>query len=169
MPSNLATDSDDDIPLRGSFGLVNYLASLTTLYLIAFQAGVVRGRLSEAQADSLRAELRSTSDLIAETVRICTPAAEAHAEQVKDTESFTFLGSGPSIATSLFYAAKTYELPRVYGVSQELEEWAHEQFFITGKPARRFFSSRHMVEVRQPNTGTVADHPDDGRMRRRRH
>ena len=139
MPSNLAGDTDDDKPRRGSFGLVNYLASLTTLYLIAFQAGVVRGRLSEAQADSLRAELRSTSELIAETVRICTPAAEAYAGQVKDFESFTFLGSGPSIATSLFYAAKTYELPRVYGVSQELEEWAHEQFFLTGAGTQVLF------------------------------
>ncbi len=139
MPSNLATDADDDKPRRGSFGLVNYLASLTTLYLIAFQTGVVRGLLSEERADSLRAELRSTAGLIAETVRICTPAAEAYAEQVKDIDTYTFLGSGPSIATSLFYAAKTYELPRVYGVSQELEEWAHEQFFITSKGTQVLF------------------------------
>ena len=139
MPSNLATDTDDDKPRRGSFGLVNYLASLTTLYLIAFQTGVMRGRLSQDEADSLRAELRSTAGLIAETVSICTPSAEAYAEQVKDIESYTFLGSGPSIATSLFYAAKTYELPRVYGVSQELEEWAHEQFFLTGKGTQVLF------------------------------
>ena len=139
MPSNLATDADDDKPRRGSFGLVNYLASLTTLYLIAFQTGVVRGLLSEEEADALRAELRSTAGLIAETVRICTPAAEAYAEHSKDIDSYTFLGSGPSIATSLFYAAKTYELPRVYGVSQELEEWAHEQFFITRKGTQVLF------------------------------
>ncbi len=138
MPSNLATDADDR-PRRGSFGLVNYLASLTTLYLLAFQTGVVRGCLSQSRADALRAELRSTSGLIAETVRICTPAAEAYAEQVKDIDSYTFLGSGPSLATSLFYAAKTYELPRVYGVSQELEEWAHEQFFLTGKGTQVLF------------------------------
>ena len=128
MPSNLATDEDDDKPRRGSFGLVNYLASLTTLYLIAFQTGLVRGRITEDEAG-----------LITETVRICTPAAEAYAEQVKAIESYTFLGSGPSLATSLFYAAKTYELPRVYGVSQELEEWAHEQFFLTGSGTQVLF------------------------------
>lgn len=139
MPSNLATDEDDDKPRRGSFGLVNYLASLTTLYLIAFQTGVVRGRITAAEADSLREELRSTADLITETVRICTPAAETYAEQVKDVETYTILGSGPSLATSLFYAAKTYELPRVYGVSQELEEWAHEQFFLTGPGTQVLF------------------------------
>ena len=68
MPSNLTTGADDGKPRRGSFGLVNYLASLTTLYLIAFHTGVVRGRLSEEEADTLRAELRSTAELISETV-----------------------------------------------------------------------------------------------------
>ena len=139
MPSNLDTNPDDSKPRRGSFGLVNYLASLTTLYLIAFQTGVARGRLSENEANALRAELRSTADLIAETVDLCTPAAQAYAEQVKETDTYTILGSGPSLATSLFYAAKTYELPRVYGVSQELEEWAHEQFFLTGPGTQVLF------------------------------
>ncbi len=132
MPSNLATDAEPDKPRRGSFGLVNYLASLTTLYLTAFHTGVVRGHLTQNDADTLRAELRATADLIEGTVALCTPAAIAYAEQAREVETFTILGSGPSLATSLFYAAKTYELPRVYGVSQEVEEWAHEQFFLTG-------------------------------------
>ena len=139
MPSNLTTAADDGKPRRGSFGLVNYLASLTTLYLIAFHTGVVRGRLSEEEAETLRAELRSTAELISETVALCTPAAQAYAEQVKEIDSYTILGSGPSLATSLFYAAKTYELPRVYGVAQELEEWAHEQFFLTGPGTQVLF------------------------------
>ena len=84
MPSNLTTGADDGKPRRGSFGLVNYLASLTTLYLIAFHTGVVRGRLSEEEAETLRAELRSTAELISETVALCTPAAQAYAEQVKE-------------------------------------------------------------------------------------
>ena len=100
---------------------------------------MVRGHLSEEEADGLRAELRSTADLLAETVALCTPAAKAYAEQVREIDTFTILGSGPSVATSLFYAAKTYELPRVYGVSQELEEWAHEQFFLTGPGTQVLF------------------------------
>ena len=152
MPSNLATGEEDGKSRRGSFGLVNYLASLTTLYLISIHTGVVRGRLNGRQADALRAELRSTSELIAETVRICTPAAEAYAEQVKDTSTYTILGSGPSLATCLFYAAKTYELPRVNGIAQELEEWAHEQFFITGPETQVMFiapQGRSVSRVRE--------------------
>ncbi len=152
MPSNLATGEVALKPRRGSFGLVNYLASLTTLYLIAFQTGVARGHLAEEEADALRAELLSTADLIAETVALCTPAAQAYAEQVKEIDSYTILGSGPSLATSLFYAAKTYELPRVYGVSQELEEWAHEQFFLTGPGTQVLFiapQGRSMTRIRE--------------------
>ena len=152
MPSNLATGEEALKPRRGSFGLVNYLASLTTLYLIAFQTGVARGHLTEEEADALRAELLSTADLIAETVALCTPAAQAYAAQVKEIDSYTILGSGPSLATSLFYAAKTYELPRVYGVSQELEEWAHEQFFLTGPGTQVLFiapQGRSMTRIRE--------------------
>ncbi|MDE0181579.1 MAG: SIS domain-containing protein [Caldilineaceae bacterium] len=152
MPSNLATDTEPDKPRRGSFGLVNYLASLTTLYLTAFHTGVVRGNLTEAEAGALRAELRTTADLITQTVDLCTPAAKAYAEKVKEVDSYTILGSGPSLATSLFYAAKTYELPRVYGVSQELEEWAHEQYFLTGPGTQVLFiapQGRSISRVRE--------------------
>ena len=152
MPSNLATDTEPDKPRRGSFGLVNYLASLTTLYLTAFHTGVVRGHLTETDAGALRAELRTTADLISRTVDLCTPAAQDYAEKVKEVDSYTILGSGPSLATSLFYAAKTYELPRVYGVSQELEEWAHEQFFLTGPGTQVLFiapQGRSISRVRE--------------------
>ena len=168
MPSNLATGEEALKPRRGSFGLVNYLASLTTLYLIAFQTGVARGHLAEEEADALRAELLSTADLIAETVALCTPAAQAYAEQVKEIDSYTILGSGPSLATSLFYAAKTYELPRVYGVSQE----------VGGVGARAVLPHRagdtgslHRAAGAQhdPHQGTAAHDANDGGNRSRHH
>ncbi len=135
MPSNL----DSSAPRRGAFGLANYLASLTTLYMTALHLGQVRGRLTTNQADALRAELRGLAQVLDETVTLCTPAAQAYAATVKDVYHFAILGAGPSYATSLFYAAKTFELARVNGVSQELEEWAHEQFFLTGPGTQMLF------------------------------
>ena len=44
----------------------------------------------------------------------------------------TYLGAGPSKASALFGAAKLFEGPQRYGVAQDLEEWAHEQYFISG-------------------------------------
>ena len=44
----------------------------------------------------------------------------------------TFIGAGPSRATAAFGAAKLFEGPQRYGVDQDLEEWAHEQYFVSG-------------------------------------
>jgi glucosamine 6-phosphate synthetase-like amidotransferase/phosphosugar isomerase protein len=49
---------------------------------------------------------------------------------VSDEADFYFLGAGPSYGVALFYQAKFFEQAQrpVYGV--ELEEFAHEQFFL---------------------------------------
>lgn len=165
MPSNLDTGG----PRRGSFGLANYLASLTTLYLTALHIGEVRGRLSQSQADQLRAEIRGLAQILDETARLCTPAAQEYADRVKDIYHFAVLGGGPSYATSLFYAAKTFELARVNGVSQELEEWAHEQFFLTqqgtqvifvvppGRSTNRALELMHTAKTMGATTVVVTD------------
>ena len=104
-----------------------------------FHIGQVRGHLKPGPADQLRLELRGLAQALDETVERCAPAAQAYAEQAKDIYHFAILGGGPSYATSLFYAAKTFELARVNGVAQELEEWAHEQFFLTGAGTQVIF------------------------------
>ena len=44
----------------------------------------------------------------------------------------TFIGAGPSRASAAFGAAKLFEGPQRYGVVQDLEEWAREQYFVSG-------------------------------------
>jgi glucosamine--fructose-6-phosphate aminotransferase (isomerizing) len=131
MPTNMMPDAPEEGSRRGSFGLANYLASLTTLYCIGLHAGRVRGSLSASDIENHLQELERMAEAIDETVRLCSEPAQAYAKEVSDRDVFVILGAGPSYATSLFYAAKTYELSRVTGVAQELEEWAHEQYFIT--------------------------------------
>jgi glutamine---fructose-6-phosphate transaminase (isomerizing) len=126
MPSNLEQGAQ-----RASFGLANFLASLTTLYLVAFHFGKVRGVLTEQEAAVLTEEVRSLAGNIDETIEQCRPVIERYASEVAGMEAFTILGAGPAHAMALFYGAKTYELPRVNGIPQELEEWAHEQYFLT--------------------------------------
>jgi len=43
-----------------------------------------------------------------------------------------FLGAGPNFGTAFFSMAKLIESGRHNGVGQELEEWAHEQYFVCG-------------------------------------
>ena len=139
MPSNMMADKAQEGPRRGSFGLANYLASLSTLYCIAIHAGKVLGNLSLKNADRHIQELGRMAEAVDETFRLCSPAAQQYAREVSDIENFMILGAGPSFATSLFSAAKLYELPRINGVAQGLEEWAHEQYFITKSGSQVIF------------------------------
>jgi glucosamine 6-phosphate synthetase-like amidotransferase/phosphosugar isomerase protein len=43
----------------------------------------------------------------------------------------TFLGAGPNEATARFGAAKLFEGPQLLAVSTNIEEWAHEEYFVT--------------------------------------
>ncbi len=126
MPSNL-----DAVGARSSFGLANFLASLTTLYMTAFHFGLVRGVLSQEEVVQLQGEVREMAERIQETVELCSPYAQRYAEAAGDIDSLAIMGGGPAYAMTLFYGAKCYELARINGTPQELEEWAHEQFFIT--------------------------------------
>jgi glucosamine 6-phosphate synthetase-like amidotransferase/phosphosugar isomerase protein len=47
-----------------------------------------------------------------------------------------FLGAGPNYASALFGAAKLFEGAQLHGVTQNTEEWAHTQYFISGPSTR---------------------------------
>jgi glucosamine--fructose-6-phosphate aminotransferase (isomerizing) len=128
MPSNLEAED-----ARDSFGLANFLASLTTLYMLAVYIGEIRGVITESETSVLYEEIAGLAKEIDNTVKICIPQVREYVKLVANQNDFTFIGAGPGYAMALFYAAKSYELARVNGTSQELEEWAHEQFFITDK------------------------------------
>jgi glucosamine 6-phosphate synthetase-like amidotransferase/phosphosugar isomerase protein len=42
-----------------------------------------------------------------------------------------FVGAGPHEAAAQFGAAKMCEGPQILGVATNLEEWAHEEYFVT--------------------------------------
>ena len=131
MPSNL-----EEVGGRPSFGLSNYLVSLTTLLLVALRMGVLRGHLSSSEAQSLKNEIRAAAAAIDHTVDLCSAPADRLASEFADHDKVMILGGGPSLGMALFYGAKTYELARINGNVQQLEEWAHEQFFLTGSESR---------------------------------
>ena len=51
------------------------------------------------------------------------------AERLGEAEHWVFMGSGPSYATALFSAAKLVESCGANAWGQDIEEWAHIQFF----------------------------------------
>ena len=120
-----------DVPTLGfSPGTSTYIAMVTALLVLAAELARARERGDRARA--LDDGLAAAADLAAKTLRLAEPGAREAAELIAGSPVTTFLGAGPSRATAAFGAAKLFEGPQRYGVVQDLEEWAHEQYFVSG-------------------------------------
>jgi glucosamine--fructose-6-phosphate aminotransferase (isomerizing) len=113
-------------------GTISYSAMLLQLYLIALEIGVIAGKLTDAEVEEVVSDLYLIADITEETIKENTKPAHTYAAIIaKDVTEFCIIGAGPNLATSHFAAAKLLEGPQISGVPQQLEEWAHEQYFIT--------------------------------------
>jgi glucosamine 6-phosphate synthetase-like amidotransferase/phosphosugar isomerase protein len=120
-----------DVPTLGfSPGTSTYIAMVTALLVLAAELGRVRSH--EREAAALDEALARAPDLARETLEHGDGPAREAATAIAAATVTTFLGAGPSRASALFGAAKLFEGPQRYGVAQDLEEWAHEQYFISG-------------------------------------
>jgi glucosamine 6-phosphate synthetase-like amidotransferase/phosphosugar isomerase protein len=119
--------------------LGNFSFSLAALYRVAIHMGRRRSHLGQP-VEKIEAEITAIPRAIAQAVNSSTAVLE-YLDGVSDEADFYFLGAGPSYGAALFYQAKFFEQARrpVYGV--ELEEFAHEQFFLLrpGKDAQVWF------------------------------
>ncbi len=119
------------VPTLGfSPGTSTYLAMLTALLVFASELARARGRVE--RADEIDDALARAPDLARATLALAEEPARRAAERLATAATSTFIGAGPSRATAAFGAAKLFEGPQRYGVVQDLEEWAHEQYFISG-------------------------------------
>ncbi|HTC85637.1 MAG TPA: SIS domain-containing protein [Candidatus Acidoferrum sp.] len=119
------------VPTLGfSPGTSTYVAMVTALLVLAAELARVLGRVDAAAR--LDEGLARAPDLAAETIAASEVSARHAAELMASANVTTFLGAGPSKATAAFGAAKLFEGPQRYGVVQDLEEWAHEQYFVSG-------------------------------------
>jgi glucosamine 6-phosphate synthetase-like amidotransferase/phosphosugar isomerase protein len=110
-------------------GTLSYLASLVGLYALAARLGELTGRLPDA-APKLDA-IAGCADDLSETIAANGPAAERVASTLTSDGLICIIGGGPNYATALFGMAKFIEAAAYPAVGQELEEWAHEQYFCT--------------------------------------
>jgi sugar/nucleoside kinase (ribokinase family)/fructoselysine-6-P-deglycase FrlB-like protein len=113
-----------DVPMLGSSpGTSTYIGMLCTLIDLA---------LRTADGSAAPAACGELPGLAAVTLDACdAPAAEV-AARMAASRFVTYLGAGPNEATACFGAAKLFEAPQRVALAVNLEEWAHEQYFITG-------------------------------------
>jgi glucosamine--fructose-6-phosphate aminotransferase (isomerizing) len=110
-------------------GVRSYFTSQVGLYLIAIRIAEVRGILTNAEAANYRAKVRGFTGLISQTIEECESIAKQAALEWVGEEEFVFAGSGPNYATALFAAAKVLEASGDSALGQDVEEWAHLQYF----------------------------------------
>lgn len=151
----LAADAAIATSIRGTPGPVpgtaNFLGSMLGLVAIALELGERTGSDRPSDDDVLDA-LRALDTVIAEG------GSHAQVEASALEPPFFSLGSGPDLGTASFGVAKFIEAAATVGVAQDLEEWAHEQYFTT-RPGTTVFvhaSTATLMERARRVAGSVA-------------
>jgi sugar/nucleoside kinase (ribokinase family)/fructoselysine-6-P-deglycase FrlB-like protein len=115
-----------DVPTLGfSPGTSTYIGMLCTLIELALQTG--RGPAGQA----ILAARDQLPGQAAKTLDWCDGPAAELAARMAPARFATFLGAGPNEATARFGAAKLFEGSQQIAVATNVEEWAHEEYFIT--------------------------------------
>ena len=104
-------------------GLISYLAALMAGY--AFGAHLAGTRLKE-QIDEF---LIGLPEALSEWVEAESASGQGAAQDLDPTQPILFLGSGPIRGAAMFAAAKVIEAAGQSASSQDVEEWAHLEYF----------------------------------------
>ncbi len=128
-------------------GTRSYIASQLTLYLLAIHLGQERGTLTKTMANKLRRELATMADIVEETIATSDSLAQQAATAWLDADTFVYCGSGPNYGTALFSAAKLLEASGDTAVAQDMEEWAHLQYFARQVTTPTFLISAGQRDV----------------------
>jgi sugar/nucleoside kinase (ribokinase family)/fructoselysine-6-P-deglycase FrlB-like protein len=126
-----------EIPTFGfSPGTSTYTAMLVTLLTLAAELGAnfaagAGGAASPDAVSRYAKNLKHLPRLAEETLRLSKGPASAAAERLAGARMITFLGAGPNEASAKFGAAKLFEGSQQTALATNIEEWAHEQYFIT--------------------------------------
>ncbi len=117
---------------RGIFlNMVEFLAAQYALYFAGLKLGVARKKLTAAVADSILSECRAAILSVVPVAAACEAQAAGLAKELDGLDTIWVIGAGPSFATARYCAAKFHEQLPWNGIPEDLEEWAHLQYFLT--------------------------------------
>jgi glucosamine--fructose-6-phosphate aminotransferase (isomerizing) len=124
-------DGLDPTRARVYLNMVEYVATLVTLYVLGLALGRRAGRLTGDEEAAWLAGLDAAVGAIGEVARAAEPAVHTLATELRDADTLWVLGAGPNRGTADYAAAKCHEQLPCNGIGQDLEEWAHLQYFLT--------------------------------------
>ncbi len=124
VPSSYSIKSTTIVP-----GCQSFMVSLVTLFHSSIQIGSARNYHGNVSTRKQQEELAAISGLMARTLDICDPVVTDLVSQWRDADHFVFCGAGPNFGAALYSAAKMLEASGDAVTAQDLEEWAHLEFF----------------------------------------
>ncbi len=120
-------------------GTSSYMASLVAQYCLALHLAELNGKMEQAAVQHKLDVLSALSTPMQMTIDANLPVMEALAQRIDlDKSALVFIGAGPNYGTALFSMAKVIEATRFPAVGQQMEEWAHEQYFTTSDRTTTF-------------------------------
>ncbi len=112
-------------------GTLTYSASMLGLFTAAIAIGERIGALDGERVVELTQSLHKTAEAMQAADAVTAEVARKLAPSITSDRDTVILGGGPNYATAYFGMAKWFEaLTRSCHASQ-LEEWAHEHYFMT--------------------------------------
>ena len=97
----------------------------------ALSIGVRRGRITPQVKTEWYSTIEAAIAYAQPIARATEPVAVGLAQDLADADTIWTIGAGPNRGTAEYCAAKFHEQNPVNGIAQDLEEWAHLQYFLT--------------------------------------
>ncbi|MEM1049918.1 MAG: SIS domain-containing protein, partial [Pseudomonadota bacterium] len=129
-PVALVGDQPDWSP-RVYLNAAEYLAALTSLFALGLFVGGHTGHVPELQISEAKSRIAEALLHMEAAAAACDPITADLAQSMDGIETVFVLGAGPGRGTADYSAAKFHEQVPLNGVPQDLEEWAHLQYFLT--------------------------------------
>jgi glutamine---fructose-6-phosphate transaminase (isomerizing) len=116
---------------RAFLNMSEYLATLHALYELALAIGSSRGRMDGDAATGWREELARATTALPEMAARIEAQVAGLADDLAKLGAVWIIGAGPNRGTAAYCAAKFHEQVPLAGIHQDLEEWAHLEYFLT--------------------------------------
>lgn len=112
-------------------GTRSYIASMLAGYSIGLRLAEVLMTITMDVANALRKELSSLGETLAAASRASAGPAMEAATAWQDYKVIDVVGSGPSLASAGFAAAKLVEAVGIHASAQDAEEFHHLNYFLS--------------------------------------
>jgi len=177
MEVGLSQEADHVIDLmyserRFAPGTSSYMASMVVEYCLAIYFAELKGLFDPQQVKNKLDSIAALASPMEKTIEANLEVMESLVRESSIKNQCIFIGAGPNYGTAFFSMAKVIEATRTPAVGQQMEEWAHIQYFFTNQntltfliapPGRSVNRAREqMVAVKAMGSKCIAIcHPDD--------